>query len=121
MQHVKIVLLAAFVTLGVLAAAPAGAEERPASQALSECAAGYDSCVALCAKAHSDSEARNMGCGAGCAAERAACEAKAGYDQAKPWVDKTMEGVKKFLDDLMKDQGGQGDDATPDVDKPKEI
>lgn len=84
--------------------AGAGAEAR-AETALS-CSAAQVKCDASCAARYT-SEAGKVGCQARCASERGACDAAAGYDQAKPWMKKKVQSVGDFFDGLT--SGGDSD------------
>lgn len=77
----------------LVAAQSAQAAETPT---LESCATAYGACVDTCG-ATQESEAARAGCVARCAAQRATCEAEAGYEQAKPWVREQMDKLEDFL------------------------
>lgn len=95
-------LAVCILALPLLGARPAAAAPDP--EGLKACARAYDACIAQCATDYPDNQASRAGCGARCAGERAACEAKAGYEKAKPWVEKQIEGLQDFLDGFRGDQ-----------------
>lgn len=95
------VLAVCILALVALGARPAVAAPDP--EGLKACARAYDACTAQCTRDYPDNQASRAGCGARCAGERAACEAKAGYEKAKPWVEKQIEGLQDFLDGFRGD------------------
>lgn len=91
-----VAVLAPALILSAGGAVPmAQAQEVPA---LEQCEARFDACVTACEKKNLDSSAGLAGCQARCAANRAACEAQAGYEQAKPWVQEQFERMEDFFE-----------------------
>lgn len=72
------------------------------AQTLEACLAEQRQCDQSCARRY-DTEAGKVGCQARCASLKAACDAKAGYDSAKPWVDRQKRSVEDFWDGLTND------------------
>lgn len=72
------------------------------------CSGEQAKCDASCAARYT-SDAGKAGCQARCASARAACDAGAGYDQAKPWVKKKVQSVGDFFQGLTEG----GDSGTP--------
>ncbi len=107
----------AVLFLALAMAAPAGAEEKAAAgtKTSAQCAADYSLCDAECVAKHADDTAKRAACTTACSGTYLACDTKAGYEAAKPWVKDKMEKTKKFLDDLNKDGAAkpapQGSDA----------
>lgn len=89
-----VAVLAPALALGV-GGSVSMAQEVPA---LEQCEARFDACVTACEKKNLDSSAGLAGCQARCAANRAACEAQAGYEQAKPWVQEQFERMEDFFE-----------------------
>lgn len=96
-------LIAAILAFGLSGPALAQDEEGPT---LDQCAADFDSCMESCSEANADSSAGLAGCQARCAANRAACEAQAGYEEAKPWVQEQFERMEEFFNGF---RDGPGD------------
>ncbi|SDH49901.1 hypothetical protein [Roseospirillum parvum] len=76
-------------------------------QAIQQCKSEHAGCLNACAYLNGDDEARQTGCEARCAADRAACEALAGYAKVKPWLDQQKESVDRLLDGLSRDGDGE--------------
>lgn len=94
----------------VLAAAPAGAAEDP--EALAACGTTFDRCTARCEMSYREDEAAKAGCQAACAADRAVCEAKAGYEAAKPWVAEQFRNMQRFFEGFS-EKGGRAPEPSP--------
>lgn len=90
-------------------AAPAQAADE---QAAAACGQAFDACVSRCERSYADDAAASAGCQASCAADRAVCEAKAGYDSAKPWVADQFRKMQRFFDGFT-EQGEGGGSPTP--------
>ncbi|EKV32875.1 hypothetical protein C882_1713 [Caenispirillum salinarum AK4] len=88
-----------------LLAAPVGAAEDP--EALAACGTEFDRCTARCELSYREDAAARAGCQAACAADRAVCEAKAGYEAAKPWVAEQFRNMQRFFEGFS-EKGGQG-------------
>jgi hypothetical protein len=103
-MRAMVVLLAALLT-----AAPAGAEEKAADEmkTSAQCAAGFSLCNADCAAKHAGDTARRAACTTACSGTYLACDAKAAYEAAKPWVKDKIEKTRKFLDDLDRDDAAK--------------
>ncbi|GAA0567802.1 hypothetical protein [Caenispirillum bisanense] len=97
------------LALVVVQAASAQAADE---QAAAACGQTFDACVARCERSYADDAAASAGCQASCAADRAVCEAKAGYDSAKPWVADQFRKMQRFFDGFT-EQGEGGAPATP--------
>ncbi|WP_404379749.1 hypothetical protein [Caenispirillum salinarum] len=93
-----------------LAAAPVAAAEDP--EALAACATDFDRCTARCELSYRDDAAAKAGCQAACAADRAVCEAKAGYEAAKPWVAEQFRNMQRFFEGFS-EKGGQAPQIPP--------
>ena len=103
------------VTAGLALAGPVQAQDGADGQVTpAQCAAAYDACVGVCADKHAPKSPGMMGCEARCAAERAACEARAGYNEAKPWVEDQFRKMQEFFEGFR--DGGAGEDAAPESD-----
>lgn len=105
--------LAAVLAASSAFVSPAAAQEE--TPTLESCGRDYDRCASLCAARNPDSAAAEAGCAARCAAERAACEARAGYAEAKPWVREQMEKLRDFLEGFR-----EGPEAPPAPSPPPE-
>jgi hypothetical protein len=101
--------LAGVLLFALMIAAPASAEEKAAAETktAAECAADFSLCNAECAAKHADDTAKRAACTTACSGTYLACDAKAAYEAAKPWVKDKMEKTKKFLDDLDKDDAAK--------------
>ncbi|MCA1940144.1 MAG: hypothetical protein LDL26_04040 [Caenispirillum bisanense] len=107
MFRTLIALPAAALILGVvqMAAAAQAADE----EALAVCGESFDACSLRCEQSYPDDAAASAGCQAACAADRAVCEAKAGYEQAKPWVADQFRKMQRFFEGFSE----QGRDPEP--------
>ena len=75
-------------------------------------------CEADCEHRFNEGDAAKMGCLARCAADRAACEAGAQFDAAKPWIDRRMEEMKRFYDGFKGDEKSAPPPQSPPAPKP---
>ncbi|WP_019645200.1 hypothetical protein [Novispirillum itersonii] len=113
LQRIKPALLAG-LTGFILLTGPGVARAETAPS----CAVVQTRCDASCAARYT-SEAGKVGCQARCASERGACDASAGYDQAKPWVKKKVQSVGEFFDGLT--DGGESPPSEPPPAKPAPV
>lgn len=88
-------LRSALLTLGLLLLAPVGAG---AEETASPCVKAQTRCEADCDRRLADRDAARAGCIARCATDRTVCEAEAGYNAAKPWLDQRMDDMKRFYE-----------------------
>lgn len=96
--------LAAILAMTALVAAPAAApaaEEKPLTGP--ECKQQFEACESDCNSKHPDDEIKRGACLPVCSARYAACDARAAYERAKPWLEDKAEKTKEYLEDLMKD------------------
>lgn len=108
MQLSRAVIVAALLAIAVPAAASGEEAETEAAPTLEMCAESFDQCIARCAARNPDSAAAQAGCEARCTTDRATCEAKAGYEEAKPWVREQMQKLRDFFRGF-----GEGPEGTP--------
>lgn len=108
-------LIAAFLAL--VLASPAHAQTDDPIPTLGQCEARFDTCMSACSAANPASSAGLAGCQARCAANRAACEAKAGYEKAKPWVQEQFEAMEDFFEGF-REGGGERGPAAPEAPPP---
>lgn len=107
----------AFLTLGLAAGgASAAAAQQADEEALLVCGEAFDACQARCGAAYPEDRAAEAGCQAACAADRAVCEAKAGYEQAKPWVADQFRKMQRFFEGFS--EQGQAPDRLPPPEPP---
>lgn len=93
-RRLPLLAAACLLQLG-LAVQPASAQDE---EALAACGTVFDQCMARCETSYPDDEAAEAGCKAACAADRAVCEAKAGYEAAKPWVEEQFRSMQRFFE-----------------------
>lgn len=96
--------LFAFALLALLAQ-PAQAQQSSGLPQSPACTNAYTSCQSACTRQHGDDAAGGSGCFARCAADRAACDAAAGYNAAKPWVKEQIDQVWRFIEGFMGPDG----------------
>lgn len=95
------------VTALFLASESAAAAED--TEALASCATSFNQCAAQCALSYREDEFAKAGCEAACAADRAVCEAREGYETAKPWVAEQFRNMQRFLEGFSE----KGEPALP--------
>lgn len=88
----------AFVIVAVLMLSALPAQAAEDAEALAMCGSEFDGCTARCELSYREDEAAKAGCIAACAADRAVCEAKAGYEAAKPWVAEQFRSMQRFFE-----------------------
>ncbi|MBF0093443.1 MAG: hypothetical protein HQL33_07705 [Alphaproteobacteria bacterium] len=76
-----------------------------AGEVSASCAGTQDRCAAECNGRLPEDDPARVGCVARCAADRAACEAEAGYEAAKPWLDRRVEEMKRLYEGFKGDGG----------------
>jgi len=113
LRNIMLVAVACAAVIGV----PAAAEEKQPPVSAENCRLEHETCRADCERKHFNDEAKRAACLSVCSARYAACDAKAAYDKARPWLEDTARKTKKFLEDLLKDMPVPGKDAPPP--KPK--
>ena len=122
-------LSSALLAILLLGAPAAMATEDPSAQSPAktseQCKADFDKCEADCIVKHGDDETKRAACIPVCTGRYAACDAKAAYEKARPWLEEKARKTKKFLEDLMKDKPAETPPAPApapaDPDKPKAI
>ena len=113
-------IAASIAALFVLFVAPT---EVVAQASTPACVQAFEACARACARNNPDSAAGRQGCQARCEAERAAGEAQAAVDQAKPWVKRKVDEMWRFLEGFLSGPGGNGNgngnDVPPPAPRPK--
>lgn len=99
--------LAAALLLGP---APLAADEDDTPLTSTECGREYRSCKADCREKHPDDTAKRSACLPVCAARHAACDARAAFERAKPWLEDKARKTEEFLEDLLQDPPAEKDD-----------
>lgn len=117
-QHAIAVVFAVTFAAAALAVPVAGraAEDTPLTSA--ECKQRYQSCQADCDAKHPDDEIKRGACLPVCSARYAACDARAAYERAKPWLEDKTKKTKEYLDDLMKDPPAEKEKKAPPPEMP---
>lgn len=110
-QHAIAIVLAAATLSGP---APGQAAEPPPPTS-AECKQRYESCQADCETKHADDEIKRGACLPVCSARYAACDARAAYERAKPWLEDKAKKTKEYLDDLMKDPPEEKQTPPPEL------
>ena len=105
MRALVILLLVAPAALApaALAEEKPPAPDQPPAMTAQQCRAGQETCRTDCQAKHEGDEAKSAACLSVCSARYAACDAKAAYDRARPWLEETARKTRKFLEDLLKD------------------
>lgn len=81
--------------------------------AADSCGTAHDACQARCDERFPGDEYAQAGCDSVCAMNRATCEADAGVEAAKPYVERETRRLQEFFDGLLGDED-------PDPPKPSE-
>lgn len=71
------------------------------------CAAAHAACERWCTDRHAGDDYGQAGCESVCALDRATCEANAGVEAAKPFIEREAERLRDFFDGFL------GDDTDP--------
>lgn len=72
------------------------------------CKAAHERCQTRCEGRHGTDDYARAGCQSVCAMNRATCEAEAGVEAAKPYLEREAERLRGFFDSLLGDE-----EATP--------
>ncbi|MBB4284327.1 hypothetical protein [Roseospira goensis] len=83
-------------------------EDEDADETAGACRAGHEACEARCAARYGDDDYARAGCKSVCALDRATCEANAGVEAAKPFIERETKRLRDFFDGFLGD-----DDAPP--------
>lgn len=105
--------------LAVLLLAPAtalAAEETPPTSA--QCRQLFETCEADCRAKHPDDQVKRGACLPVCSARYAACDARAAFERARPWLEDKAKKTKEFLDELMEEPPAEEKAPEPDTDVP---
>ncbi|MQX37027.1 hypothetical protein [Roseospira navarrensis] len=78
------------------------------AMAEASCAARHDSCEMRCEIRHDDDAYGRAGCESKCAIDRATCEAGAGVETARPFIEREAERLQDFFGGFLED-----DEAAP--------
>jgi hypothetical protein len=73
------------------------------------CRSAHDQCEARCATRFGRDSYARAGCESVCAMNRATCEAEAGVETARPYIEREVERLNNFFDELL----GDDEDEAP--------
>ncbi len=69
------------------------------------CRSAFQRCETRCEGRHGSDEYARAGCESVCAMNRATCEAEAGVEAARPYIEREVERLRGFFDSLLGEEG----------------
>jgi hypothetical protein len=80
-----------------------GFDPDDAPDSAASCGMRQDSCEARCEQRHPHDDYARSGCDSVCALDRATCEANAGVESARPFIEREARRLEEFFDGLLGD------------------
>ncbi|SDE26561.1 hypothetical protein [Rhodospira trueperi] len=87
-----------------------GFDPDDAPDSVASCGARQETCETQCEQRHPHDDYARSGCDSVCALDRATCEANAGVEAARPFIEREARRLEEFFDGLL----GDGEPAPPE-------